>query len=133
MASLREQILAAQDLPSKAVAVPEWGLEVFVRTMTGTERDQYEQEIIAAHRPDGKFNVVDVRARLVVFCAVDAEGKRVFTNEDIGAVGGKNALALDRVFAVASELNGIGQKEIDELGKASAVAGAASTSSSPSA
>jgi hypothetical protein len=133
MVSLREQILAAQDLPSKAVAVPEWGLEIFVRSMTGAERDRYEQELLAARGPDGKMNLQNVRARLVAFCTVDAEGKRVFADEDIPALGEKSAAALDRVFAAASALNGIGQKDVDELGKASAAGDAASTSSSPSA
>jgi hypothetical protein len=133
MSSLREQILAAQDLPSKAIAVPEWELEVFVRSMTGAERDRYEQELLAARGPDGKINLENVRARLVAFCTVDAEGKRVFADEDIPALGAKSAAALDRVFTAASALNGIGQKDIEELGKASAAAGAASTSSSPSA
>lgn len=133
MSTLREQIFAAQDLPSKAVPVPEWGLEVFVRSMTGAERDQYEQDLLAARGADGKVNLANVRARLVAFCTVDAEGKRVFANEDIPALGAKSAAALDRVFAAASALNGIGQKDVDELGKASAAGDAASISSSPSA
>lgn len=125
-------IFAAQDLPTKTVAVPEWGGEVIVRSMTGAERDQYEQQILAQRGPDGNANIANLRARLVAFCTVDAEGKRVFADEDVDALGAKSAAALDRVFAAASSLNGIGQKDVEALGEASAAAGAASTSSSPS-
>ena len=128
----REAILAAQDLPSKPVDVPEWGGQVFVRSMTGAERDQYEQAMIASRGPDGKINIANVRARLVAFCAVDENGKRLFADADLEALGAKSAAALDRVFAAASALNGIGQQDVEALGEPSAAAGAASTSSSPS-
>jgi hypothetical protein len=125
----RETILAAQDLPVKTVAVPEWGGDVFVRSMTGAERDQYEQALMAARTPDGKVNIANVRARLMAFCAVDENGKRLFEDADIEALGAKSAAALDRVFAAASELNGIGAKDVQALGEPSAAAGAASTTS----
>jgi hypothetical protein len=125
-------ILAAQDLPTQTVTVPEWGGDVTVRSMTGADRDQYEQALLAQRGPDGKTNMMNVRARLAAFCMVDADGKRLFADEDIAALGSKSAAALDRVFAAASKLNGIGQKDVEALGEPSAAAGAASTSSLPS-
>jgi hypothetical protein len=125
----RETILAAQDLPAKSVAVPEWGGEVLVRSMTGAERDLYEQALMAARTANGKFNIANVRARLVAFCAVDEAGKRLFEDADIEALGAKSAAALDRVFAAAAALNGIGEKDVQALGEPSAAAGAASTTS----
>ena len=38
----REAILAAEDLPRELVEVPEWGGAVYVRALTGAERDQFE-------------------------------------------------------------------------------------------
>jgi len=125
----RETILAVQDLPVKTVAVPEWGGDVFVRSMTGAERDQYEQALMMSRTPDGKVNIANVRGRLVAFCSVDENGKRLFEDADIDALGAKSAIALDRVFAAASALNGIGEKDVQALGEPSAAAGAASTSS----
>ena len=40
-------ILAAEDLKTETVAVPEWGGEVRVRTLTGTERDAFESGLVA--------------------------------------------------------------------------------------
>ena len=36
----REQILGLSDLPREEVRIPEWGGVVFVRALTGSERDQ---------------------------------------------------------------------------------------------
>ena len=38
----REQILGSDDLKRQTVAVPEWGGDVFVRMLTGGERDAFE-------------------------------------------------------------------------------------------
>ena len=40
--SLRDRILSADDRKKEAVFVPQWGLSVFVRTLTGAERDDWE-------------------------------------------------------------------------------------------
>ncbi len=42
----REQILQSDDLPRETVQVPEWGGEVQVRTMTGTDRDAFVASLI---------------------------------------------------------------------------------------
>lgn len=36
--SLREKILAVQDIKSERIRVPEWDVEVEIRSMTGAER-----------------------------------------------------------------------------------------------
>ena len=41
----KDQILKSDDLPSEEVSVPEWGGSVMVRSMTGYERDQFEQSV----------------------------------------------------------------------------------------
>ena len=42
----KDAILKAEDLPTEKVPVPEWGpgQSVTVRTMSGDERDRYEQD-----------------------------------------------------------------------------------------
>ena len=109
--SLREQILAAQDLPSQKIHVPEWGCLVNVRTLTGRERDRFEGQ-------QSRDPYTDIRARLAVLCLVDDEGKQLFTAEDIPALTAKSSRALDRVFAVAVKLSGISKEDVEELKKA---------------
>jgi hypothetical protein len=129
----KEQVLAAQDLHYEVVLVPEWDGELRLRSMTGAERDLYEQSFFTA-RADEKAPVPNVRARLVAFCAVDEAGNRMFSDADVEALGAKSARALERVYQVATKLNAVTDKDIEELGKAYApTTAAASTSSSPSA
>lgn len=104
----RDGILAAQDLPRKAVDVPEWGCTVYVRSMTGDERDAWEQWLL-----DTKDGRRRIRARYCALVLVDADGERLFqdTDEDVEALGKKSAAALDRVFGAALTLNGMSEAD----------------------
>lgn len=101
-------ILAADDLPRESVTVPEWGGEVLVRTMTGTERDAFESSLL-----DKDKRLENMRARLVSLTLCDESGERMFSDDEVTALGKKSAIALDRVFAVAQRLNGIGGEAVD--------------------
>lgn len=105
----REQILQCDDLPKETVKVPEWGGEVQVRTMTGTDRDAFEASLIGK---EGRLE--NVRARLVSLAVCDESGSRLFDDADVAALGAKSAKALDRVFAVAQRLNGIGADQVEQ-------------------
>jgi hypothetical protein len=109
----KEAILAADDLPREVVSVPEWGGVVHVRTMTGTDRDAFEASLITKESvPSSKDQRMhNVRARLVALTLCDETGERLFLDGEIDALGRKSARALDRVFAVAQRLNGIGTDE----------------------
>jgi hypothetical protein len=112
----KEAILAADDLPREIVSVPEWGGQVYVRTMTGTDRDAFEASLINRESGESGTSSKDqrmhnVRARLVSLTLCSESGERMFQDGDIDALGRKSARALDRVFAVAQRLNGIGTDE----------------------
>jgi len=109
----KEQILAVHDLVTESVEVPEWLGCVLVRALNGTDRDAFEQSII-----DGKkTNLKNIRARLCALCMVDDDGKRLFSDADVNALGQKSASALDRVFRVAQKLNGLSPDDVKELEK----------------
>ena len=109
----KEQILNAIDLKTDVVDVPEWGGSVNVRTMTGTERDSFEQGVIQ----DGKTNLANIRARFCSIVIVDDDGKQLFTDADISALGAKSGRALGRIFDVAQKLNGLTKDDFEELEK----------------
>jgi hypothetical protein len=125
MSLSRVAILAAVDIHTETVSVPEWGGSVTVRGLTGTERDAFEQR---CH----ETSYANVRAALLAFSLVDENGKRLFSLEDIQALGAKSAAPLDRLFDVARRLSGIGQREVKELvGNSEPGLNGATTSPSP--
>lgn len=113
----KDAILTADDMRIEAVAVPEWGGTVFVRSLSGTERDSFEAAILQRNGSDTSVNYRNMRARLAVLALCDRDGNRLFTDGDMAAVGSKSAAALQRVFDAASRLNGLSKDDVDELAK----------------
>ena len=124
-------ILAAQDLQTEDVEVPEWGGAVRVRSFTGRERDAFESSMVRGDGRDRKVDLTNMRARLVGLTVIDETGQRLFTDEEVDLLGAKSGAALDRVFAIAQKLNGLSGSDVEELTKnSSGVPSAVSTSAS---
>jgi hypothetical protein len=130
----KAQILSAgASLPSEVVAVPEWGGEVRVRVMTGTERDIFDLWAVEQReKPNGWQNM---RARLCAMTIIDPDtGERMFGDNEIEALGRGNWLALERVYSVATRLNRLDKESVDAAEKNSAPDQSGdSSSASPSA
>lgn len=108
----RDGILAADDLKREEVAVPEWGGSVLVSTMTGAQRDAWEQSLVAGGK--GKVDISNVRARLVSFCVVDEGGNRLFSDGDAEALGRKSGAALERCAQAAQRLNALTEQALED-------------------
>jgi hypothetical protein len=104
----REAILGLQDLPKKEVPIPEWNGSVYVRALTGRERDTLERMI---QRDDVS------RAAIVALVTVDEHGKRLFTDEDVSALGEKSGAALEKIVGAALSFNMLTEESM-ESGKA---------------
>lgn len=111
----REAILNAQDIEIREVEIPEWDGVVYVRGMTGRERDDFENSLYKQRGRDRQLNIRNARAKLVAKCTVDENGTRLFTEADIQELGNKSAKAIDRIFTVAMELSGITESDMDEM------------------
>jgi len=111
----RDAILAADDREYEVVPCPEWGGEVRLRSLTGAERDAYEQSLVQTRGKSREMNLRNARAKLVALCAVDESGKRLFTDADVNALGKKNAKPLDRLFDAARRLSGLSGDDVDRL------------------
>lgn len=115
----REQILSAQDLEKELVEVKEWGGAVYVRALTGIERDAFEASMVDQRGKSRTINLKNLRARLCALTICDEEGNRLFSDADVEELGKKSAAALTRVFEVAQRLSGLSQEDVEELGKPS--------------
>lgn len=111
----RDQIRQVNDIQSEVVAVPEWGGDVIVRAMSGTERDRFEQSNIAGKGKNRDVNLRGYRARLAIWSCVDEQGAFLFTEKDEDWLGAKSAAALSRIVDVASRLSGISDQDVEEL------------------
>lgn len=130
----RDKILSADDIRSERVKVPEWGGEVIVREMTGEERDEWEGSVVRREEgEDGKAAVIidpaNMRAKLVALTVVDEKGERIFTMDDVEALGKKSGKALDRVVDKAKNLSKITDEDLEDLGKDSAPTGSGASAS----
>jgi hypothetical protein len=111
----REAILAIPDITQESVEVPEWGGAVTVRGLTGDERDDFEATCLKGRGKKTEVNLRNYRAKLVARSCIQADGSRLFTDDDAQALGKKSAAAINRVVEVASRLSGITDEDLEEL------------------
>lgn len=113
--SLRETILAADDIEIETVEVPEWGVEVEVRGMNGVDRGRI---LDAAAANDGETTASTMFLDVVIATSYDPDtGARIFTDADRGALASKSAAALDRVALVGMRLSGMEGQAVDDAKK----------------
>lgn len=108
----RDAILAADDLATERVPVPEWGGDVLIRAVSLAEREAFEQAAEAADDDNGA-----VLARMVALTAVDGDGKPLFMPGDVAALAAKGAAPILRLSRVAMRLNGLIASDIEDLAK----------------
>jgi hypothetical protein len=127
----RDAILAAHDLPTEEVEVPEWNGTVVVRGLTGEGRDEFESSTTVLRGNTAVRDTANIRAKLVAYCVIDHEtGEPAFTQQDVAALGKLSGVALNRVWAVACRLSGMSNEdEAEAEGKSSAPDGEGSPSS----
>jgi hypothetical protein len=117
--ALRDDILTLADAtvePVVLTGIKGWEtVKLFVRTMSASERDKFEAWCIDLQTK--QFDRSNIRARLAVLTACDEQGQRLFSNEDEKQLGTKSAAALDRIFTVATKLNGLSKSDVAELEK----------------
>lgn len=128
----RTDILDADDLLFEDVEVPEWGDGIVrMRGLTAEERDEYEASVVKTNttrgrggrsKVDVRVDTRNIRAKLVSRCAVDGDGKRLFSDSDVQRLGKKSGKALQRCFSVAQRLSGITDSDIEEMVKNSETA-----------
>lgn len=126
----KAEILAASDLRTERVAVPEWAGEVRIRTMTGAQREQFLDHV--APDAEGKRAYKQFNAALVCLCAVDEAGRPLFDLADAPALAEKHWRALEQVAEACLALNALRADDLEDAKKnSSADPNDASSSPSP--
>lgn len=111
MALTRDAILAIPtDTQVEEVHIPEWGDSVFIKGMSGAERDAFEM----SSRRKGETDLRNYRARFLVRTLVTESGVRLFRDEDAAILGKYPSRVISRMFDVASRLSGMDEDEVEE-------------------
>lgn len=124
-----DDLLSYDDKRVDVVEVPEWSMRVRIGTLEGTDRARFEAYCAALN---GSEMPIDYRERLCVLTIIDGQGDRVFGDDQVEALGRKNAAGLKRVFDAASRLNKLGMGDMEEArGNSDGAPSASSGSDSP--
>jgi hypothetical protein len=108
-----DEILETDDLKYEDVYVEEWDTMVRIGVMPGSDRDEWEQKMVAQRDQKDYRNI---RSSLVALTMLDSTGKRMATTpEQIAKLGTKSSKVLDVLFTVAQRMNKLTEKDIKEL------------------
>lgn len=111
----KQDILGVVDKEVKKIYVEPWEAHVFIRVMSGTERDAFEVSLTGGGETIS--NLQNFRAKLCALCLCDEEGKNLFTEKDVRELGKKSGKALNIIMAHAKKLNGITAEDQEAIVK----------------
>lgn len=127
----RDSILGFVDFEKRDLVIPEWGgMIVRIRTMTASERDQLEAPLVQDSANGREPTLTNFRARIMALVCINEDGSRMFTLDDVGALGEKHAGAITRIAEAALELSGFSEDDVAELGKGIAATNGSGSDSS---
>jgi len=115
---MKEEILSANDLPLEKLSIPEWGKDVWIRSMTGEQREEFEDALDKYRNKDGELVRKGIyRAMLAVFVVCDENGKLIFSESDAVALSRKAVKPLMRIQAKANQLNSLTAADVEAIEK----------------
>lgn len=103
--SLRDKIKAADDLTTEVVDVPEWGVQLALRSPSGKERARLVSQFVD---DNGKPKLDEMYPAILIATARDPEtNEPVFTADDASWINEKAGSVLERVAGKAMTVAGI--------------------------
>ena len=113
--SLRDQILAADDIGTQTITVEQWGVDLEVRTLSAVHRSRMLQ---TCSLPDGSVDLDRLYPMLIIATVYDPDtGEQVFSESDMTSLQEKSASAIEFVAQAAMQMSGMTAKAVDEEGK----------------
>lgn len=116
-----DEIIAADDLETVKVPVPEWGGAVLMRTMSGKRRDEYIQILQGRMVGTGKGrtlkNYRGLSALLLKECFIKTDGSPLFDTKQVAKLQEKNGSVISRLVEKAQEMNGLTDDEVEKISK----------------
>lgn len=114
----RDQIIDAVDLPYEDVHVPEWNGWVRLQGLTGEQRARINATTLVSKGQNVEMRVdalADLQLKMVGLALVDQDGRRLFTDPEIRALGAKNAGVIERLFLKVQQLSGVAPEAVETI------------------
>jgi hypothetical protein len=111
----REQILSAKEKPIGTVEIKEWGGEVGIRALSPQELVDM-RSLLEIDKADTQ-QVLDSFCRTVTALVVDADGNRLFADDEAPQLRSRGLPFLTRIVEQGKRLNGIGKEDVEAIEK----------------
>lgn len=105
----------ARKYKTQDVFVPELDGFVMMKSLTGKERDAFESSLRVKKNGKDVVDATNMRAKLVVLCAIDETGNRVWGDADAAWLGDSMSSVISLLYNAASKLSGFTLEDTDEL------------------
>ena len=111
---LKDSIFAAVDIKTREVKVEEWGVSLFVSSMSGVDRAKFNS-LTDTLTKEGKESEGDTW--LVILTACDDKGNKVFDASDFDRLNSKSAAVITKIAKEALIVNGLLPESVSEAKK----------------
>lgn len=113
----RDEARIANDLQLRKVPTDEWkpGSFVYVRVMTGDQRDKFDTR--AAAKKGGQYDNRGLRVWAAILCCCTEDGTPLFEPTDETWLNAKSSVVLDRIFDEIVDFNGLSKKSVEREAK----------------
>jgi len=112
------QIIEADDIEMRRVPVPEWGGAIYMKSMTGQDRDNYiglVQARMVGSGDDRKISDYSgLSSHLLQKCMAKKDGSPLFSPAQVRDLQKKNSGVLNRLQTIAQEMNGLTDEEVEK-------------------
>lgn len=117
--SLRDKILAADDLTVEVLDVPEWDVKLEVRSPSAKVRARMVSQAMETNENgESNVNLEAIYPTLMVACCFDPDsGEQVFTADDAEAINSKSSAVVERVAKACLRVAGLSNDTEGTLGK----------------
>jgi hypothetical protein len=111
VSKLRDKIANIKDIKEEKIHIPEWGVDLLIRSLSGAARNK----IMNASMKNGKVDLDRFYPDIVIASCFDPEtGEQVFEPTDRDMLLSKNGAALERIAQKATEMSGLDDIESKE-------------------
>lgn len=101
----------------REIDVQDFG-RVRIQSLTEREMSAYQSGFLNKHGEPVQGKIAEMRRRIIALCVVDADGKRLLTDQDADAIGNGDSAVMGKIQEEIQEHIAFGSDEdLEELAK----------------